>query len=452
MLSNNASLIYGILMGAGARSAAHLIKRTSLSQPMISRALGELARHTEHLVIHRSGRQILYALTRQIRALPAAIPVYTVAAAPDIGVAHLLGTLSALQGGGTLFVAGEKSELLDGLPWFIQDMRPQGYIGRAFCRAQAQPLGLSDRLAEWSEDDVICALAALGDDTSGNLILGDAALQRYLSHDPHPPAHRSLDSLAVFFDRLAEAAVQGGAPGSSAAGEHPKFLTQYSTRKKIRHVIVKFSPLQDSSAAATRWQDLLIAEHIASAVLGAHGVAVPDTQIIISKKRCYLESKRFDRVGPKGRISTVTFAAIDNAFIGAHRNWGQSATFLSARGMIDTGCENEIHLLEAFGRLIGNTDMHFGNLSFHWEILNGQIKLRLAPIYDMLPMLYAPEKSEVTHRSFNPTLPESLVSKPSAAISMAQNFWARVAAHQKVSAAFREIACDNAALLAQWKK
>jgi hypothetical protein len=43
--------------------------------------------------------------------------------------------------------------------------------------------------------------------------------------------------------------------------------------------------------------------------------------------------------------------------------------------------------LQAFGVLIGNTDMHAGNLSFVSE--HGR-PYQLAPAYDMLPMGFAP--------------------------------------------------------------
>jgi hypothetical protein len=47
-------------------------------------------------------------------------------------------------------------------------------------------------------------------------------------------------------------------------------------------------------------------------------------------------------------------------------------------------------LLYAFGTLIGNTDMHHGNLSFVAE--HGR-PYQLAPAYDMLPMTFAPRRS-----------------------------------------------------------
>jgi hypothetical protein len=40
-----------------------------------------------------------------------------------------------------------------------------------------------------------------------------------------------------------------------------------------------------------------------------------------------------------------------------------------------------------FGRLIANTDMHYGNAAL---ILCERLPLQLGPVYDMLPMAYRP--------------------------------------------------------------
>lgn len=434
MLSNNASLVYGILLSSGPRTAADLVARTGLSQPVLSRALNEIAQQTGRLATHRKGRSIIYAITRAVRSLPVAIPVHQVS---DEGSTSLMGTLTALEGGGYLFGAAKgESELFEGLPWFLQDMRPQGYIGRSFRDAYAQGLGLSENIAEWSDDDVLYALSEFGEDSPGNLIVGDKALQRFLAVDDGEAI--SANNLASHYDSMADAAVQGGIPGSSAGGEHPKFLLHDGKRD----VIVKFSPLLDGSPAATRWKDLLVAEHVASMTLRKGGIAVPDNRIIISAKRCYLESVRFDRAGTKGRIATVSFEAIDNGFIGARRSWSASASVLRIRGMITPMCEAQIKLLEWFGRCIANTDMHFGNLSFFWSRLEGRVSLSLAPIYDMLPMLYAPEKSEIVERPFK--APRAV--EAGTALELAHQFWNDLALCDDVSHAFRKIAAANAAL------
>jgi serine/threonine protein kinase HipA of HipAB toxin-antitoxin module len=46
-----------------------------------------------------------------------------------------------------------------------------------------------------------------------------------------------------------------------------------------------------------------------------------------------------------------------------------------------------------FGRLIGNSDMHPGNLGFH---LVDARPLELAPAHDMLPMFLAPSRTGAT--------------------------------------------------------
>lgn len=435
MLGNNASLLYGILMSSGHQTVSDLMERTGLSQPVLSRALNEIAQHTGRLATHRQGRSIIYAITKAVRSLPVAIPIQQVA---PTGSASLMGALTALEGGGYLYLAPNgRSELFEGLPWFLQDMRPQGYIGRSFRDAHAHDLGLSDNLSEWTDDDVIYALSEFGEDTPGNLIIGNNALRRFQAADYG--IQLPENNLAFHYDRMADAAVQGGVPGSSAGGEHPKFLLQHKESNGARDVIVKFSPVLDGSPAATRWKDLLIAEHVASLTLGGCGIAVPDTRIILSANRCYLESARYDRIGLKGRIAAVSLEAIDNGFIGARRTWSASASVLRARGMITPDCEEQIKLVEWFGRCIANTDMHFGNLSFLWDMQGATVRLRLAPVYDMLPMLYAPEKSEIVDRVFKPPL----AAKAGIAFELARQFWIDLASRDDVSDIFRRIAAAN---------
>ena len=90
-----------------------------------------------------------------------------------------------------------------------------------------------------------------------------------------------------------------------------------------------------------------------------------------------------------------------------------------------------------FGRLIANTDMHAGNLSFRPQA--GQ--LQVAPAYDMLPMLFAPlAGGEVAERQFAPPLPLPR-ERPvwQAACSAALRFWRTAASDSRISAGFRAI-------------
>ncbi|MGK7521002.1 HipA domain-containing protein, partial [Salmonella enterica] len=59
------------------------------------------------------------------------------------------------------------------------------------------------------------------------------------------------------------------------------------------------------------------------------------------------------------------------------------------QGIIDAVAHQQIEKIWAFGRLIANSDMHAGNLSFYYS----DAPMALAPVYDMLPMAYAPAAS-----------------------------------------------------------
>ncbi|MNE60121.1 putative DNA-binding transcriptional regulator [compost metagenome] len=93
----------------------------------------------------------------------------------------------------------------------------------------------------------------------------------------------------------------------------------------------------------------------------------------------------------------------------------------------------------AFGRLIANSDMHQGNLSFlHPE----QRPVVLAPLYDMLPMAFAPTSSgNMRHQALEIRLGHEVSGAVwRQAELMALEFWQRVARHTLISEDFRVIA------------
>jgi hypothetical protein len=96
-----------------------------------------------------------------------------------------------------------------------------------------------------------------------------------------------------------------------------------------------------------------------------------------------------------------------------------------------------IQLVTTFGGLIANTDRHFGNLALY-DSYTGRFEL--APIYDMLPMLFAPEHDQIIAHVFQPPDPTSdtLVVWPRAR-SLAETFWRALASDARISAEFREI-------------
>jgi hypothetical protein len=93
--------------------------------------------------------------------------------------------------------------------------------------------------------------------------------------------------------------------------------------------------------------------------------------------------------------------------------------------------------LHAFGELIANVDMHFGNLSF-W--LDDTLPFRPAPAYDMLPMAWAPSvQGELFERSYAPRPPlPSAAAEWNEAAEWAMDFWRRVIADESISDVFRD--------------
>lgn len=251
--------------------------------------------------------------------------------------------------------------------------------------------------------------------------------------------------MATAYPALAEAALGQGVVGSSAAGEFPKFTAQRQRADgQTTHVIVKFSGA-DGSPAVRRWADLLVCEHLALETLVAHlDVPVAHSQIVQHAGRTFLEVERFDRHGAHGRSAVCSLASLNAALLGlAPGAWGRSANALQQKGWLDAAGVEQVALVWWFGQWIANNDMHEGNLSF-------QPGLKMAPVYDMLPMLYAPlPGGEVPERRFQPVspLPPEQAVATRARVA-AQRFWARCANDQRISPGFRNICQANALALA----
>jgi serine/threonine protein kinase HipA of HipAB toxin-antitoxin module len=171
-------------------------------------------------------------------------------------------------------------------------------------------------------------------------------------------------------------------PGSSAGGEQPKFVAFTD-----RHVLVKFSSAEDNPVAR-RWRDLLAAEHIAAQVLIDAGIPASRSRLLDIAGRRFLEVERFDRVGQIGRRAIHSLLSVEAEFVGdASAPWPALVARLTAQGTVTAEAAAGAALLYAFGTLIGNADMHNGNLSFVSE--HGR-PYQLAPAYDMLPMAFRP--------------------------------------------------------------
>ncbi|AVS66359.1 phosphatidylinositol kinase [Paracidovorax avenae] len=363
----------------GPQTARALSERLRVSQPTISRAIAVLGDEVLRLGRARSIQYVLRDLSRG----HAAIPVHRV---DTEGRTRWLGDLLPVHPDGYVMQQADGvARHSDGLPWWLFDMRPQGYLGRAFLLRHGGALGLPQRLSDWSDKDVVRALISQGGDPVGNLLLGDTAVHQFV-HGP-APVPIPLQDKAVAYAALADAAARGEVPGSSAGGEQPKFIAFAETTSGPRHVLVKFTEAEPGPVSE-RWRDLLLAEHLALNVLSDAGIPASRTAVIDHAGQRFLEVERFDRAGPTGRIGLFSLAALDAEFVGQGTGgWPSIVQALVRQRCVSPEAVDMASRLWAFGTLIGNTDMHTGNLSF----ISGQGRpYALAPAYDMTPMAFAP--------------------------------------------------------------
>lgn len=359
--------------------ARQLVEKIQLSQPTLSRAIAALG---DEVVRLGAGPSIHYALRDTARGV-GETPVYRVSAE---GTLRELGTLIPVRPDGYVMVQSDGKTLhSESLPWWLFDMRPQGYLGRAYASRHAQTLGLPAALNEWNDTHALRALLAHGHDAIGNLLLGNAARDAFLANNS--PIVIAEDKKQAAYTRRALEAASGDSPGSSAGGEQPKFLVYSETPSGPRHVIVKFTAAEDH-AVSQRWRDLLLAEHLALHTLRAANISAAQSRIVDAGTQRFLEVERFDRIGEFGRRAVFSLAALDAEFVGmGNAGWAPVAQALAQQGCVEASAAETAAHLQAFGVLIGNTDMHAGNLSFVSE--HGR-PYQLAPAYDMLPMGFAP--------------------------------------------------------------
>jgi hypothetical protein len=338
------------------------------------------------------------------------------------------------------------------LPWFLDDLRPQGFLGRAFARAHGRNLGFGTDPRLWSADEVLVALLRYGSDLPGAFVIGETMLREVQEQRLSLSPVIAAEERGSVYPQRATDILAGEWPGSSAAGEQPKFTACIrGENQSAEHVIVKFSG-RAGRPEDRRWADLLAAEHLAALLLNENGIPAAATDLLHAGGRVFLEARRFDRQGLHGRRGLVSLGALDAAFYGEpHTPWTAAAARLQAGGWLTPEDEDRLTVLWWFGTLIGNTDMHYGNVSL---FLEPSRPLRLAPVYDMLPMLYRPDpEGGLPERAFNPPPPVPEAMEPwSRALELAGAYWERLSQAQNISADFRAIAGRNREILNGYRR
>lgn len=418
----------------GRSSALEARLHLGISQPTFSRLV---ARCKTDVMVTGRARNTRYTARRVVPGTGPVVPIYEI---DEAGGSQKVGALHAVKPDG-FFLESLCEHIDEGfhedLPYFLQDMRPSGFLGRLIPRRHSQ-LAVPGDIRLWTADHCLQYLTRFGWNHTGNLILGEDAFTVYLSQAVDTTDLVREGECERRYPELAEDVLSQGTVGSSAAGEQPKFLVRRSPGPV--EVLVKFSPPR-RDASSLRQGDLLICEHVAHGILTAHGREAVRSRMVEAADRLFLETERFDRVAGGGRRGVVTMMSLDAQYVGDLVSWERTAQSLFDLGIIDTHILHHIRWLACFGNLIGNTDMHHGNLSF----ITSRTRLQgLAPAYDMLPMRYAPRHGVLPDQALRVPAPRpSEADVWPGAHEAAMEFWTRVSEHDGIGSGFRDIARKN---------
>jgi hypothetical protein len=389
---------------------------------------------------------------RKIRGLGPAFPLHAVNAQ---GESRLAGMLTALDAGFLWAPESGPALRFGHMPWFARTTAPEGFLGRLAAqawsgKAWSGEIPVSPRLTDWGDDDFIVAAALRGEDMPGHFILGHESLSRWLEGigtggEGITPPVRAREC----YPDMAAALLRGEPAGSPAAGgEQPKF-TCFS--EDNRHVIVKFSPPLDA-AAGRRWGDLLVCEDLAAKTIQEAGFAAAQCDALEQGGRMFLESARFDRQGIRGRNPMASLGVVDDEFFGYRDSWENAAARLAEAGKLAESDRDAVLWLSAFGRLICNTDRHFGNLSLGGFDTAG-LRFSLLPAYDMLPMRLAPAHGEVSGRDVefsDADCTQADTPIEASAAEAALRFWRSAAEDPRISPDFSILARETHRRLGDW--
>lgn len=439
MHANNLDILERLLsfLATGIYSAPEIQQRFRCSQPTVSRLLAQLG---DRVTIIGNARSRRYTRMRDVRGLGGEFPVYTIDAD---GNAHLTGNLTAVAHDHFFWKPANRSgQLFRSLPWFIADLHPEGFVGRAFVRRLHQELGLPSRSIDWNEEHVLSALARRGEDNMGNLVIGRESIDRYFRMVRERPAPIPEKAIADMYPRLAREAMEGQPAGSSAGGEQPKFTVIIERSGIVQNVLVKFSPPL-GTIEGRRWADLLICEDHALRIIGQNaGIPASRSNVVEAGGRLFLEVVRFDRTGLSGRLPIVSLRAVDNEFYGFQDNWINAANRMKNDGRLSREEAGWLRWLSVFSSLIGNDDQHFGNISL--IMTDDGKRYTLAPAYDVLPMFYRPMDGALPSRPFAP--PAVIPGAPgewATALECANLFWDRAKIDVRISEGFRMICSES---------
>lgn len=419
------------ILRRGPASSREMQDALGLNQPAVSRQLRLLG---DAVVRFKEGRTPFYALAENAFGAGDDLPIFMADANANNTA---VGRLRPLAHGGFLLqphtgaprvLLGSRADgLFDDLPYFLQDLRPKGFMGRQIAAdlAERSPDFPPDP-RRWNSSHIGRYLVGDGEDLPGNLQIGPQAIIRRRRE----PALCSREN----YPGIARDVMNGVIPGSSAGGEQPKFAAYCEDCNA--HVIVKFSP-EANDSVSRRWRDVLLTEYHALETLHEDNQPAAECELLEFDGQLFLESQRFDRSGKFGRMPMISLEAVDAEFTGVGGTWPAVLLALRQQNLLSWQHLYDGLMLWVFGRLINNSDMHLGNLSLGFE---GEV-FRLLPAYDMCSMGFAPASGHVKPISFTPPRIEPFQPpldnlSLEVPVALARRFWDRLAADPKLSPEF----------------
>jgi hypothetical protein len=335
-------------------------------------------------------------------------PVVTIARVCTDGSVERLGewhdtsrTL-VLQRAGFPFLSAGTHHLESRLPWIFSDMAPAGFLGARFSRGFPE-LRLPERTRDWSDSQVLTAISRRGEDLSGNLLVGDESIQRF--HDLLAPALRAGSMTDDDYAHAIDAFLRpdGVSDASSLGGERPKLVLHAVGAPDPSDHLLKFTPPLNTSFGK-RWNDLLVFEILCGSVLAGAGIDTATrsdraSYVQLASQRAGVVMRRFDRVGLLGRRGAATLyflALVRDEF---HLEAPALMRSLARDGLVPEADAATVERVHAFSRAIGNTDAHLGNYALQFDDAG---RARLAPIYDVTAMVFAPVADELPDTRVQP--------------------------------------------------
>lgn len=142
-----------------------------------------------------------------------------------------------------------------------------------------------------------------------------------------------------------------------------------------------------------RWSDLLRLEALCAQTLRDMGIDAVDAAVGQTRGRTTLTVERFDRLRGRGRVGAASLYWL------AMERFGDVAlpapevlARLHVDGLVPATAVETCALVHAFSAAVGNDDAHLGNYSLLFDEAG---QARLAPSYDVLPMVFAPRNDEL---------------------------------------------------------